>query len=129
MAECTEDRAESVTVCESASAPAPDLDLEIPSGYDGLDNEIRAPHFQKLGLALAGFTGYIHPGPVHVFGGSEMIYLRILEPERRSAAIQRLHLRYLSCIVVTKELEPLGELLPPARRDAIPVLRTSGEQP
>ena len=37
----------------------------------GLENEIRSPRIQKLGMGLAGYTGYIHPDRVQIFGSSE----------------------------------------------------------
>ena len=54
-------------------------DFEVLQGQEGLENEIRSPRIQKLGMALAGFTGYIHPDRVQIFGSSEMhYYLRTL---------------------------------------------------
>jgi HPr kinase/phosphorylase len=125
MAEHTGGQAQSVTVLEFSGARALGLDLVVLEGHDGMGNEIRSPRIQKLGLALAGFAGYIHPGRVQVLGASEMNYLRILAPEARSVAIRRLHGQGITCIVVTKGLEPPNELLQLARDDRIPVLRTS----
>src|SRR5512138_134363 len=99
-----------VTVREFATAAALGLELEILQSR-GLENKIGSARIQKLGMGLAGFTGYIHPNRVQVFGSSELNYLRALDSESRSAAVQRLRRYKICCILVTKELEVPEELL------------------
>ncbi len=114
-----------VTVREFATAPTLGLDLEVLQGHEGLDNEIRSPRIQKLGMALAGFAGYIHPDRVQVIGSSEANYLRALDAQARMAAIHRLKRHKICCIVVTKGLEVPEELLKLAGEDRIPILRSA----
>jgi HPr kinase/phosphorylase len=113
-----------VSVREFLSAPALDLNLEILHGHDGLDNQIRSPRIQKLGMALAGFTGSIHPGHVQIIGGSEAKYLRTLDGEARKAAIRRLKGHKICCIVLTKGIEAFQELLMLSSEEKIPILRS-----
>lgn len=118
-----EEQQESVTVEEFALAGDLGLNLEIIQG-EGIKNEIRSPRIQKLGLALAGFTGYIHRDRVQVLGGSEVNYLQILGDAERVSAIHRLRHQEICCIVVTKGLDPPKELLALAREEKIPILRS-----
>jgi HPr kinase/phosphorylase len=89
-----------------------------------MENEIGSPRIQKLGLALAGYSSYIHPTRVQVLGGSEVNYLNILSPAERSQALQGLRGHGLCCIVVTKGLDVPQELVDLAHEERIPVLRT-----
>jgi HPr kinase/phosphorylase len=114
---------EAVTVREFIVAPALGLDFEIIQPK-GLDNEIRSARIQKLGLALAGFKGYIHSDRIQIFGSSESHYLKALDPESRLAAIRNLKRYKVCCIVVTKGLEVPEELQRFADEGSIPILRS-----
>jgi HPr kinase/phosphorylase len=117
-------KAESVTVREFVAAPSLELALEVVQESQGLQNEIRSPRIQKLGMALAGFSEYIHPDRVQVFGSSELLYFNGLSAEERTAAILRLKKHKICCIFVTKGLEIPEELLKAAAESKIPVLRS-----
>jgi HPr kinase/phosphorylase len=119
-----QEREAAVTVREFASANETGLNLEILLGGEGMANEIRSPRIQKLGLALAGFTGYIHSDRVQVMGASEIDYLKVLDPDSRVAALERLAGLNICCIVLLKGLEAPEGLLTLGQRDRIPILRT-----
>jgi HPr kinase/phosphorylase len=74
-------------------------------------------------MTLAGFTGFIHPDRVQVFGSSEFNYLRTLDSEARIAAMQRLRKHKICCILVTKGLDVPEELLRIASEEKISILR------
>ena len=113
-----------VTVREFSSSPAVGLDFEVLQA-EGMDNDIGSARIQKLGMALAGFTGYVHPDRIQIFGSSEQDYLAALDPESRSASIQRLKKFRICCIVVTKALEIPHELITLSREERIPILRSA----
>jgi len=113
-----------VTVREFMTAPALGLDFEVLQESDGLENEIRSPRIQKLGMALAGFAA-IHPERLQIIGSSEANYLWTLDSEARSTAVQRLRKHRICCIVVTKGLEVPEELLTLSSGERIPVLRSA----
>jgi len=113
-----------VTVREFAAAPALGLDLEVLQDQ-GLDNAIQSARIQKLGMALAGFTGYIHSDRIQVFGSSEHNFLASLNSEARMTAAQRLRKRNICCIVVTKALGVPDELVKVSGEERIPILRTA----
>jgi len=118
-------KADSVSAGELLAALAPVLELEALQGRQGMENQIRSPRVQKLGMILAGFSGCIHLDRVHIFGSSEMHFLRTLEPEGRAAAIHRLKNNKICCIVVTKGLEIPEELLRVSSEEGIPVFRSA----
>jgi HPr kinase/phosphorylase len=114
-----------ITVREFCGTPDLGIDIELLAAAEGLDNEIRSPRIQKLGLGLAGFPGYIHPDRVQVMGGSELNYLNALGAEARAAAYDKLRGVGICAVVVTKGLDPPEGFLDLARSEGIPVLRTT----
>ncbi|MDQ3585508.1 MAG: HPr(Ser) kinase/phosphatase [Acidobacteriota bacterium] len=105
-------------------APA-ELALRVLAGERNLpEREISTARIQKLGLALAGFTNYVRPGRVQIIGQSEVWFLDHLETDERRAAISRLALEKISCILVTKEIAPPAELIEMAEEAGLPLLQT-----
>jgi HPr kinase/phosphorylase len=116
---------EAISVQEFFTDSSLNLNLELVEGPGGLQNEISSPRIQKLGLALAGVTGFINPDRVQVVGGSELTYLHGLEPDERAAAFDRLKKLKICCIVVAKGLEIPPELLDLSTATKTSVLRSS----
>lgn len=102
-----------------------ELGLQILSGENGIsEREISSARIQKLGLALAGFSHYIHQGRVQIAGQSEISYLAQLESGKRTQAILNLNLDKICCILITKNLQPPRELLDISNEKNLPILRT-----
>lgn len=107
-----------------AHAPAR-LELSVLAGREGLDaRQITLARVQKLGLALAGFTPYIRPGRLQIVGQSEVWFLEQLAPDKRREAIGNLTLDKISCMLVTRGLEPPPELVEAADSASLPLIRT-----
>jgi HPr kinase/phosphorylase len=105
-------------------APA-QLALRWLAGALGADaRQLSSSRIQKLGLALAGFTHYVHAGRVQIVGQSEVWYLGQLDAERRREAIHNLALDEISCVLVTKDLAPPAELIEAAEAASLPLLQT-----
>ena len=95
------------------------------AGQEGLAaRQLTVARIQKLGLALAGFAHYIHPGRLQIVGQSEIWYLGQLEARKRREAIDNLALEKISCVLVTKGLEPPPELIEAAQAAGMPLLST-----
>ncbi len=103
---------------------AASLGLRLLAGRRGLRREILLARVQRPGLALAGHTAYIHYGRVQIVGGSEIGYLQTLPPRRRAAALARACRKRISCLIITKGLEPPAELRQVAEARGIPLLVT-----
>lgn len=72
-----------ITIKEFVESAPEELKLKVLSGAGGIsDRFISSPRIQKLGLALAGFTHYIHQGRVQLVGQSEISYLKQLPKEK-----------------------------------------------
>jgi HPr kinase/phosphorylase len=114
-----------ISVSEFIALAPPRLDLQLLAGHSGASSRhISSTRIQKLGLALAGFTRYIHRGRLQIVGLSEIRFLNQLAPEQRSAAIENLEPANISCVLVTKNLEPPPELIDACNALGLPVLRT-----
>ena len=107
-----------------AGAPAGLLLAFVAGGRGAETRRLRTPRIQKLGLALAGFTHYVHEGRVQIVGQSELQYLGQLSAEGRRAAIARLEFEKISCVLVTKGQTPPPELVEAAEAAALPLIRT-----
>ena len=108
-----------------AHAPA-HLELRVMAGASGLaSRRITSERIQKLGLALAGFTHYVHAGRVQIIGQSEVLFLSQLAPAKRREAIDNLSFETISCVLVTKEQTPPAEFVEAAERAGLPLLQTT----
>ncbi|MDX6694387.1 MAG: HPr kinase/phosphorylase [Blastocatellia bacterium] len=105
-------------------APA-QLELRVLAGAAGAESRrLTTARIQKLGLALAGFTNYIHAGRLQIVGQSEIWFLGQLAPDKRREAIHNLALEKISCVLVTKGLEPPPEMTQAAEVAQLPLVTT-----
>jgi HPr kinase/phosphorylase len=115
-----------ISVAEFVKNAPAELNVQVLAGAKGLAiNQIVSPRIQKLGLALAGFSHYIHAGRIQVVGQNEISYLLQFEGEHRIEILNNLNPEQISCILITKNLEPPPELLQIADAKNLPVLRTA----
>jgi HPr kinase/phosphorylase len=115
----------SIPVGEFLRHAPEELGLELIAGQEGLSSRrFTAPRIQKLGLALAGFAHYVHPGRLQIVGQSEIWFLGQLAPDARSEAISHLSLENIACVLITKGLEPPREFVLAAEIAHVPMLRT-----
>lgn len=112
------------TVRDLYQARAESLQLELKGGLNGLSREITSARIQKLGLALAGYTEYLHTGRVQFVGRTETDFLEMLDEKKIRQAAERSLAKGLCCVVVTKGLQVPQEFLDEARRFGVPVLCT-----
>src|SRR5215213_9246238 len=96
-----------ITVGEFVAHAPEGLPLAFVAGEGGAAaRRLDTPRIQKLGLALAGFPHYVHEGRVQIVGQSELQFLGQLSSDERRAAIARLELEKISCVLVTKNQTP-----------------------
>ena len=115
-----------ISIAEFVEKSPADLRIEVLAGKNGLrKHEINSARIQKLGLAFAGFTHYIHTGRIQIVGQSEIWYLSQLESAKKIEAISNLNLDKISCILIAKGLEPPDELKNLADENNLPLLRTN----
>lgn len=91
------------------------LQLSLVAGEEGLGRLLKSARIQKPGLALAGYTTFVHHDRVQILGQTELSYLATFDGPSRRAAIQGLLDLDVACIVVTKGLELPQELVEAAK--------------
>lgn len=114
-----------ISVSEFLTHAPAQLELRVLAGESGArERKLTTPRIQKLGLALAGFAHYIHAGRLQIVGQSEIWFLNQLVPDKRREAISNLALEKISCVLVTKNLDPPPELIEAAERATLPLIST-----
>lgn len=100
------------------------LALELVGGRGGLSRRITGPRIQKPGLALTGYTSYVHPERLQVLGLTEISYVRSVTPEARGRGLEMLCALEPSAIAVTRGLEVPEELVKAGDLHNVPVFST-----
>jgi len=80
------------------------LRLRLEAGERGLGRSISTPRIQKPGLALAGYTKFVHQDRVQILGETELSYLETLDEGARARALDGFVSCKLACVLVTKDL-------------------------
>lgn len=106
---------------EHTKAP---IGLDLLAGKSGLERPLRSNRIQKPGLALAGFTSFIHGDRVQILGETELSYLNTLDSSSRASAVNGLLRCKVACLVITKGLTPPPELTQACDADGTPLFRT-----
>lgn len=115
----------SLSVREFLESSPPELQLALLAGAAGLDSRhISSERIQKLGLALSGFTNYLHEGRIQMIGMSEVSFLGTLSRDERAKALDSLDPKILSCILVTKGLASPEGLEEMCMTTGVPLIRT-----
>jgi HPr kinase/phosphorylase len=106
------------------SAKEAGLALDLLAGRGGLDRRISGPRIQKPGLALTGYTAYVHAERLQVLGLTEISYLRSVSEEARKGGIDALCAIEPCGIAVTRGLEVPAELVSGADEHRVPLFST-----
>jgi HPr kinase/phosphorylase len=101
------------------------LQLELIGDDTGLRREITSSEVSSPGLVLAGFTDRFPANRMQVFGETEIAYLASLPEAQRCHVLELFFSFEVPCVVVTKGLEILPEMLEIASRHGVAVLRSA----
>ena len=108
------------------SAIAEEFHFEIivrPENYE--DIMIETPEVNRPGLALAGFYGVFDADRIQLIGKAETQYLQSIEPSTKRVMLQKLVDAHPVAILYTTGLPVDDALVERARREQVPVLRTT----
>jgi HPr kinase/phosphorylase len=100
------------------------LDLRCLAGRPGLVREIKVPEINRPGLELSGFYENFAFQRLQIFGRGESAYLRKLDRERNTEALQQMLSYELPCCIFTHSLEPTPDFVALAEKTGCPVLQT-----
>ena len=79
----------------------------------------------RPGLQLAGYFKYLDATRIMVLGNAEYEFLRDLSPETRRERIRTLlSYKEIPCIILSRDLPALQEIIEEARLTGLPILRT-----
>lgn len=113
-----------VSIDQLVSAPEADLQLTVRAGRAGLDRLLSVPRVEKPGLAVTGNAAELDTDGLLVLGVTEIGYFASVSAEQRASGIETLLSSKPACIVVTRGLEPPGELVDACERARTPLLQS-----
>jgi HPr kinase/phosphorylase len=99
------------------------LELLTPSLASPLP--ITVPDIYRPAFALTGFMEFFLHERIQLIGETEHVYLTSLDQGQQRDALMRLFSKPLCCIIITKSIEPIPDLVPLATDHGVPVLRTT----
>ncbi|MEZ4227034.1 MAG: HPr(Ser) kinase/phosphatase [Polyangiaceae bacterium] len=116
------DTALSVEVRDLLDDPNLGLNVRLLAGSGGLSRRISHPRIQKSGLALVGHMHGIVPERVQVLGETEISFALTQPPDEQQRAARGLFSMGLSCVVVTRGVDPPRPFVEEADRTATPLV-------
>jgi HPr kinase/phosphorylase len=125
MRNATVETKPSVRVGDLQSPALASLGLRLVTGHEGLVRPIDWPRVQKPGLAIAGFLDYVKKNRVQILGESEFSYLKTLSPAIARQRLDAFTTLPMSCVVVTKGIQPPAALKRYCRERSVPLFVTS----
>jgi len=114
-----------VTVEEFYKAGMDTLSLEVECGKQFMKKTIHEEALNRPGLALAGFFQYFANRRIQVVGLSELAYLKSLKPDERKKRVMNVCSKHIPCLVITRNRRASAEIKEAAKKNHIPVLRSS----
>lgn len=97
-------------------------DLELVNVLSGRGTiTLNTVNVSRPGLQLAGFFDYFEPNRVQVLGNAEMQFLKKMSYEERQYTLTQFFKYQFPCIVVSREIAPMEELLKLAEKNNIPL--------
>ena len=125
MVETLVQRGSGMTVEQIMSQRDFPLKMRLLAGRSGLSNEIRVRYVQKPGLALAGYTDYLIPHRIQVFGKTEISYLRSLDLEQQRESMRRFFdAADVACCIVARGMEVPPMMVEACENAGVPLLLT-----
>ena len=86
---------------------------------------IECADINRPGLQLIGFYDYFSADRIEIFGKVEMTYLEELDSEERTRAIDLLFSKKFPAAILTRNMDPLPEMLAAAEKYSVPILKTA----
>jgi len=100
--------------------------LDVLTGQERLGNKfITSYDIFRPGLALAGYTDYFLGERIVVIGKTEVAFLKTLKQSVKSRRIAKIIRMIKPCIIVSENLSVDRKIFDEAKRQKLPLLRTS----
>lgn len=88
------------------------------------DIHIMQSDLNRPALQLAGFFDYFDSERVQIIGKVEYTYIQNLFASERKAVFQRLFSSHIPCLILSRNLEPLADMMEVAYEAQVPLLQT-----
>ncbi len=103
-----------------------ELELEVVCGSELLDTvTVSVPEINRPGLALKGYFDYFGEGRIQIIGRAESAYLDSLAPLERTTCLERFYKCCFPCVIITRGLPAVEEMLDISQESKVPVLKTN----
>lgn len=87
--------------------------------------KIYATEVYRPGIFLAGYYQYFDNMRIQILGLTEMSYLNELEADTRRAHLEKLFSFQPPAVILTRNMQPLSEMMQYAKQYAVPILMSS----
>jgi HPr kinase/phosphorylase len=112
----------SLSVRELLDDPHLGLNVRLVAGAAGLGRQIAHARIQKSGLVLVGHLHGVVPSRIQVLGETELSYAESLSEEQQERAAVAFFSLPLSCVIVTRGVDPPRPFCVEAERTGTPLV-------
>ncbi len=115
-----------ITVGSLLQEKSEDLKLELLAGVEGLARTIKVSEINRPGLVFTSFFDHFPAERIQIIGLGEYAYLQSLPLEKQTETLEKVFAYPdVPCMILTRNLDPLPEMLRIHQKYKIPLLRTS----
>lgn len=100
------------------------FDLEVLSGWEGLNREVSVADLYRPGLELTGFFNFYPAERLQLLGKTELAYIQGMPRNERIERFQKLCDPKVPAFIITRGIEVPAELLHAAKENKVPIVRT-----
>ena len=101
-----------------------DVSLEILTGHDYLDREIKTSDLSRPALELTGYFSYYPYDRIQLFGRTEISFMEKMTEDERLIVMRRICHKEIPALLVSRGLEPPIEFIQAAEEAQIPILKS-----
>ena len=117
---------ESITVRDFFERFAEPLLLRLVTSPKTLSRStIRERSINRPALAVTGYYKYFANKRIQLFGAGEMGYLREQNSKHRKEILETMVRKRIPCVVISRNLAPMPEMIEIMEKNGVPVFRTS----
>ncbi len=117
---------ESITVRDFFESFGESLLLRLVTSPKTLSRStIRERSINRPALAVTGYYKYFANKRIQLFGAGEMGYLREQSSQHRKKILETMVRKRIPCVVISRNLAPMPEMIEIMEKNGVPVFRTS----
>ena len=103
-----------------------DLKLELVSGIEGIQREIKVSEINRPGLAFTGYFEHFASERIQIIGIGEHAYLESLPADQQYKILEKVFsFPSTPCIIISRGPEPMPELVRLSKKHKVPLFKTS----